>query len=255
METGAINEYIDVAQLTLYAFWIFFFLLVFYIRKEDRREGYPLEADVAQGRPSKPSTLFIPEPKTFHLPDGTTSQAPSPEPERPLNAKRTAVWSGAPYVPEGDPLSAGVGPGSYAQRANKPDMDMHGQPRIQPLRSASSFAVADEDPDPRGMAVIGADGKTAGEVSDVWVDRMEMLARYFEVKLEGGGSVLVPVTFSKVDKRRGKIHVSALFAGQFSGVPMLANPDQITLLEEERITAYYGAGTLYATRFRSESLL
>jgi len=35
-------------------------------------------------------------------------------------------------------------------------------------------------------------------------------------------------------------------------VPMLKNPDQITLLEEERISAYYGAGTLYAEPSRSE---
>jgi photosynthetic reaction center H subunit len=257
METGAINDYIDVAQLTLYAFWVFFFLLIFYIRKEDRREGYPLENDVQTGRPAKPSRLLIPDPKTFHLPDGSTKQAPSPEPERQINATRTAVWSGAPYVPNGDPLSAGVGPGSYAQRSNKPDADLHGQPRIAPLRSAGSFSVAEEDHDPRGMKVVGADGKVAGEITDVWVDRMEMLARYFEVKLAGeaGGTVLLPVTFSKVDGRRGKVHVSALFSDQFGGVPALANPDQVTLLEEDRITAYYGAGTLYASRQRTESLL
>jgi len=32
--TGAITGYIDVAQLTLYAFWIFFAGLVFYLRRE-----------------------------------------------------------------------------------------------------------------------------------------------------------------------------------------------------------------------------
>jgi photosynthetic reaction center H subunit len=51
------------------------------------------------------------------------------------------------------------------------------------------------------------------------------------------------------------VHVSALFSDQFGGVPALANPDQVTLLEEDRITAYYGAGTLYASRQRTESLL
>ena len=34
--------YFDVTQLVLYAFWIFFFALVFYLRREDKREGYPL---------------------------------------------------------------------------------------------------------------------------------------------------------------------------------------------------------------------
>ena len=42
MPTGAITGYIDVAQLVLYAFWIFFAGLIFYLRREDKREGYPL---------------------------------------------------------------------------------------------------------------------------------------------------------------------------------------------------------------------
>ena len=45
METGAITGYIDVAQLVLYAFWIFFVGLIFYLRREDKREGYPLVSD------------------------------------------------------------------------------------------------------------------------------------------------------------------------------------------------------------------
>jgi photosynthetic reaction center H subunit len=40
--TGAITGYVDVAQLALYAFWAFFFGLILYLRREDRREGYPL---------------------------------------------------------------------------------------------------------------------------------------------------------------------------------------------------------------------
>ena len=31
------------------------------------------------------------------------------------------------------------------------------------------------------MAVIGADGATAGTVKDVWIDRAEALIRYLEV--------------------------------------------------------------------------
>jgi photosynthetic reaction center H subunit len=36
---------LDLAQLVLYAFWAFFFGLVFYLRREDKREGYPLLGD------------------------------------------------------------------------------------------------------------------------------------------------------------------------------------------------------------------
>jgi photosynthetic reaction center H subunit len=38
-------------------------------------------------------------------------------------------------------------------------------------------------------------------------------------------------------------------------VPGLRNPDQITMLEEEKISAYYGGGTFYADPKRSEPLL
>ena len=42
METGAITEYMDVAQLALYAFWIGFFFLVRHLHREGKREGWPL---------------------------------------------------------------------------------------------------------------------------------------------------------------------------------------------------------------------
>ena len=45
MGTGAITGYIDVAQVALYAFWIFFFLLVRHLHREGKREGWPLELD------------------------------------------------------------------------------------------------------------------------------------------------------------------------------------------------------------------
>lgn len=37
-------EYIDGATIAIYAFWLFFFGLVIYLRREDKREGYPLES-------------------------------------------------------------------------------------------------------------------------------------------------------------------------------------------------------------------
>jgi photosynthetic reaction center H subunit len=69
MGTGAITNHIDVAQLVLYAFWIFFAGLIIYIRKEDKREGYPLESDRSgsikvQGFPA------MPEPKSYRLNSG-----------------------------------------------------------------------------------------------------------------------------------------------------------------------------------------
>jgi photosynthetic reaction center H subunit len=38
-------------------------------------------------------------------------------------------------------------------------------------------------------------------------------------------------------------------------VPTTKHPDQVTLLEEEKIMAYYGGGTLYAHPSRKEPLI
>ena len=69
------ESYIDFAQLVLYLFWAFFFGLIIYLRREDKREGYPLDADrpdslKVQGFPSMPA------PKTFVLRDGSSLDAP-----------------------------------------------------------------------------------------------------------------------------------------------------------------------------------
>ena len=50
-------EKIDGAQIALYAFWLFFAGLVIYLRREDKREGYPLESPDGprEGWPPVPS--------------------------------------------------------------------------------------------------------------------------------------------------------------------------------------------------------
>ena len=43
MGTGAITQYVDVAQLVLYVFWAFFAGLIYYLARENHREGYPMD--------------------------------------------------------------------------------------------------------------------------------------------------------------------------------------------------------------------
>jgi photosynthetic reaction center H subunit len=257
MPKGAITEYIDVAQLVLYAFWIFFAGLIFYLRREDKREGYPLVYDGPQNRPYL-NFPPIPEPKTYLLADGTTVLSPRPGREQsPINAEPAAAWPGAPLIPTGDPMLDAVGPGAYAMRENVPDRTLEGHLKIVPLRADLGLTLEERDPDPRGMPVIGADGVAAGTVSDVWVDRSEIIVRYLEVDLGGTPPkrVLLPMTFSDIDGRHGVVRVEAILGAQFVNVPVLAKPDEVTFLEEDRISAYYGGGTLYATPLRAESIL
>jgi photosynthetic reaction center H subunit len=252
---GAVSN-LDVAQIVLYAFWFFFAGLIFYLRREDRREGYPLENE-ATGRLKSSDSILIPRPKTFELSDGREVSAPNFRADtRAVNATKTEPWPGAPLQPTGDPLLAGVGPGSYAQRADETYKTHDGQDLIVPLRVATNFAVAPDSGNPIGYAVIGADRAQAGVIRDLWVDRGECILRYYEVEVAGGDKrVLLPVTFSDVDAKRRRVKVSALTAVQFAGVPATRNSDKVTLLEEDRITSYYGAGTLYATPQRVEPLL
>jgi photosynthetic reaction center H subunit len=259
MHTGAVTNHIDVAQLTLYAFWIFFAGLILYLRSEDRREGFPLQSDTP---PYKRLGYFlgIPKPKTFLLANGETRTAPRNEPSIPVT---TAVpiggWPGAPLHPIGEPMLAGVGPGSYANREDVPDAIFDtGAPKIVPLRTDAEFFLAAEDPDPRGMPVIAADRLVAGTVSDVWIDRAEVLIRYLEVRIEttgGARSVLVPMPAANINARRNRVEVDAILSAQFANAPATRSPEQVTLLEEDKIAAYFAAGRLYATPARQEPFI
>lgn len=260
MPTGAITSNIDVAQVVLYVFWIFFAFLILYLRREDKREGYPLESDrsphvVVQGFPAMPS------PKVFRLPDGRTQEAPRPDdPQIDIAASPAGPWPGAPLVPDGDPMVDAVGPASYALRHDAPELTFEGEPKIQPMRALPHFIVDERDPDPRGLPVFGADNLAAGTVSDLWVDLPEPQIRYLEVTLDEGEpprTVLLPIGFAIINGRKLRPHVkvASLLAEHFQNVPTPQSPNQITLREEDQITAYYASGHLYALPSRSEPLI
>lgn len=247
---------IDVALLVFYAFVLFFIGLIFYLRREDRREGYPLE-DVVTGRHLSPGgPMHTPSTKAFLLPfDHGIVTAPTHGREPvDIAARRTDRFPGAPYAPTGDPLADGIGPAAWANRAKRPDLDMEGHPRIVPLSSAPGYSVSVKDPDLLGWPVIGADGAVAGSVSDLWIDKADRLVRY--IQLSGsGGPLLAPMMMARVDKRRRRVVIDALNAAQFAAAPRPATPGQITLYEEERVQAYFGGGYLYANAARQEPWL
>jgi len=135
------------------------------------------------------------------------------------------------------------------------EKNAEGADLISPLRVATNFAPSPDGGNPLGFKVLGADRKIAGVIKDIWVDKSEAVLRYYEVELEGGGSVLAPVHFTDVSFGARTVTVKALLAHQFAKVPKLKSPDSVTMLEEEKVSAYYGAGTLYATAERQEPLL
>ena len=153
MGTGAITQYVDVAQIVLYMFWLFFAGLIYYLLRENHREGYPMETGRERG--PKITGWPVPEPKTFRHANGHETLSPDLErPDGQYHATPAHGWNGAPIEPVGDPLLAGVGPGAWAMRADRPDTDLHGGPKIVPLRVASDHGVASRDVDPRGLTVV-----------------------------------------------------------------------------------------------------
>ena len=254
MQVGAITGYLDLAQIILYMFWLFFAGIIFYLVLENHREGYPMESEGPPG--SAPVTGWpIPAPKIYKLANGKEVTVPELDrPEPPVNTRRDGLSYGNPYIPTGDLMTSGVGAGAYAMRADVPDLDLHGQPIIRPLRVLDGFDVSKNDTDPRGLPVLGTDNKVAGKVVDMWVDTCEMLFRFVEVELtDTAKRVLLPVPFARIKRDSVKAH--SIYAAQFANVPTTKSETEVTMLEEEKISSYYGAGTLYADPLRAEPLL
>lgn len=255
MPQGSITGYIDVAQLTLYAFWIFFAFLILYLRREDRREGYPLLSD--KGLPVKVRGIPLRSaPKMFRLQHGSYVLD---RPEREVAAIPTAPWAGAPLEPTGNPLVDGVGAAAYADRADVPELTYDdGVPKIVPLRVATDFVIASEDANPVGMKVVATDGVVVGTIADAWVDRSEYILRYLEAAITtatGPRHILIPMNLLQISAETRRVRVRSLTGAQFALVPTLAHPDQVTLLEEDKVMAYFGGGSLYATASRLGPIL
>jgi photosynthetic reaction center H subunit len=253
---------IDLTEVLLLLFVLFFFGLILYLRREDRREGFPLEEDTTGRLEPIEGFLWFARPKKFVLPFGggiIYKPHPNDRDRRPLKVRRLAVWPGAPLIPTGDPMVDGVGAGAYAERDKKPDVDLHGAPRITPLSATHSFKVVKEDANPIGMTMIGADGRVAGKVVDLWIDRMESLIRYVEVEIPLADAktrrVLVPFAMCTVSRDKGEVVTNSASAHQFANAPAIGSDSQITRYEEDRVIGFFGGGYLYANDRRAEPLI
>ena len=247
----------DLASLAIWLFWIFFALLVIYLQRENMREGFPLVDD--DGNEAANQGPFpIPDDKTFRLPHGR-GKLKVPSGQRgdrdDLALERTSAAGGFPMEPTGNPMIDGVGPASWAPRRDIPELDGHGHNKLKPMRLLEAFVVA-AGKDPRGMKVHAGDGAIVGTVTDMWVDEPEQMVRYLEFELDaeyGSGTRLVPLTMARI--WFGKVKVRSIFGQHFNDVPKLSDPDQVTLLEEDKISGYYAGGTLYASQARMDPLV
>ena len=273
MLRSSLTNSVDIAQITLYVFWGFFAGLIYYLRREDHREGFPAVSSVP-GQTDlvvEASSFMIPPPKIFRLFTGGTVLAPPGMPPRmPEGAVPAAQFPGAPLEPTGNPLLDGIGPASWAYRMDVPDLTIDGLNKFKPLRLALEYRLDPHMFHPQGMRVVASDGIEVGTVVDVWIDEIAHEVVFLEIELDGISAslraplsteaetlqrVLLPSPMLRYRPRQRQVSVRALMAEQFLDIPRTRHPDMITRLEEERILAYYGGGYLYGTANRLGPLL
>ena len=248
----------DVAELAFLLFFGFFVALVFYLNRESRREGYPLE-DEQTGK-IHPGSLFDGDKKSFKLPHGRGTYVPEDVARDDINVpgKQAFNAAGAPWVPTGNPMKDGMGPAAWANRSKYPDLTFDGRPRIVPIANSHELIISPNDPQLVGWPVMAADKKMVGKVSDIWVDQAEHIIRYLEVETTTGKKVLAPMMVASVqtkgffDDKPELVEIDAITAAQFEDVPAIETPGIITRYEEDRIQAYFGGGYMYATPERAE---
>ena len=251
MESNVVGN-LDVAILCVIAFVIFFAGLLVHLRREDKREGYPVEVAGMFGRThSAQGFPAIPKPKLFYRPhDRGVAQAPrveQPELVRPGEALPPIAY---PLDPGPNPLAEGVGAAAYTRiREELPDLDVEGEPKLISLNDHADYCIPDGDPDPRGWVLLSADEQRVGKVHDLWFNRAEFFLRYYEVSIAGAeGRRLVPAFFAEALPRDRAVRATTLVARDLRRVPVRADDSCITMREEDRLNGFFAGGLRFSGR-------
>ncbi len=152
-------NYIDLPTVLIYLFWIGFAGLIIYLRREDKRVGYPLESDrkglAVQGYPAIPSPR---EPRAKHPALEGSSVAPHQQPtptEAALSMAGGDAAKGLAYAieqngdtvpPAAPPPSAG--PATHADPA--PTTPEPGREAVPEPGPHHTDPTSHPDPDPFG---------------------------------------------------------------------------------------------------------
>ncbi len=246
MQPGALTSQLDATQILVALFFLFFAGLIYYLRREDKREGYPLW-DISPRNVPIEGFPPVPPTKVYLLQEGGTTTMPhrfEPSATRAIPADNQF---GSPLIPIGDAMLAEVGPGAYPMRKPTPLLS-EGVPQVRPMRVAHGWDVTKGDADPRGMRVLDAGKVEVGTVTDLWVDTGVKILRYLEVTLDGdptGTNIMVPLFRTNIREKRRVVLIDAMLAGHVRLAPRLANPDVITAREEDQVNAYFSSALMY----------
>jgi len=178
-----LSQHIDLTEVLVYLFFIFFTCLVIYLRGEDKREGYPLELirpDRGRRALGLPET---PEPKLYRRLDGGEVVLPHHYEPTPTLAEPRWRFFGAPLVPTTDPMHAALGPGAYVLRRDRPFLKRDGEPQVLPLRLLPDHHIVAPEVELRGGQVFSSRIEIVGVVHDLWYDQGVHQVRFIEVAL------------------------------------------------------------------------
>lgn len=245
---GNITDYIDLPQVAFWVFFLFFVGLCYWLRMQDKREGYPTKQSPFSSVQSN-GILPMPDPHTYLTIEDGPVVAPHDQVQIQQNARPLYPFDGTPLSPVGNPLLAGIGPGAWVMRREGPALTEQGEEALQPLRVMHEWSLFKGETDPRGMVVFDRRYNRIGVVREIWIDRGARIMRMLEVDLDAGlsaGPVLVPIYHTVIKERERTVRVTALLAHQFAEVPRPVAPNSITGREEERLNAYFAAGRFYA---------
>ncbi|NCQ62841.1 MAG: hypothetical protein GW757_02775 [Alphaproteobacteria bacterium] len=242
---------LDVAILCVIAFVSFFLGLVVYLRREDKREGYPVEVAGMFGRVQRAEGFpAMPRPKLFYRPhDRGVIQAPRLEEPEPVRPGQRLPPMAIPLDPGPDPLEEGIGAAAYTRnREELPDLDVEGEPKLISLNDNPEYYIPDGDPDPRGWVLLSADEKQVGQVHDLWFNRAEFFLRYYEVSINGAeGRRLVPAFFAEALPCDRVVRATTLVADDMRRTPVRADGTCITMREEDRLNGFYAGGLRFSS--------
>ena len=207
MGTGAITAYIDVAQLVLYAFWIFFAGLIYYLHPREPPRGLP-DGDRRAAAASIDRLADVADAQDLPAAhDGqrrcrARAESRRTQLERRAGAPLRRRAAGADRRPDAGRRRPGL---LGDLRPDEPDLDHHGTPKIVPLRLAPESSVSAQDTDPRGLPRGRRRRRRRPARSrDLWIDRGEMIFRYLEVesRRQRARRCCVPMTFARITRRR-----------------------------------------------------
>ena len=222
MPPASFTSTFDVAELAFYVFVLFFLALVFYLRREDKREGYPLEfGPLRPRRPGDRAGLPVPARAEEVHPAARAGGAGGTARARPFRHPRARAdnWPGAPLVP-----ARRSDAGRRRIRLLRRALRRAGR-HLRPARARRSCRCGrrrattspNDDPDPRGMEVVAPTAIVAGTVADVWIDRSETFVHFLEVDVAPflGAQrprALVPIRLARIDAKRRRVTLKSVLA-------------------------------------------